>query len=57
MDKWSGDHCVDRSLVPGVVFANRPIRAEAPGLADIGASALTEFGVTAPDDMEGKPIW
>ncbi|MHC4207045.1 MAG: alkaline phosphatase family protein [Planctomycetota bacterium] len=22
---WSGDHCIDRSLVPGVLFCNRPI--------------------------------
>ena len=24
---WSGDHCVDPVLVPGVLFANRPVRA------------------------------
>ena len=23
---WSGDHCVDPSVVPGVLFCNRPIR-------------------------------
>jgi predicted AlkP superfamily phosphohydrolase/phosphomutase len=57
MDKWSGDHCVDRALVPGVLFANKPIRASAPGLPDVAASALAEFDAPAPGDMEGKPVW
>ena len=56
-DKWSGDHCVDRSLVPGILFTNKPIRAEAPALPDVTASALAEFGVPKPEDMSGNPIW
>ena len=28
---WSGDHCVDPPLVPGVLFANRKIDAADPG--------------------------
>ena len=32
---WSGDHCVDPSLVPGILFCNRPITNENPRLIDI----------------------
>jgi predicted AlkP superfamily phosphohydrolase/phosphomutase len=56
-DAWSGDHCVDRSLVPGVLVANKAIRAEAPALLDVTAAVLAEFGMATPKDMEGEPIW
>jgi len=55
--KWSGDHTLAADLVPGVVFASRSIEAEAPGLADIPASVLAEFGVAVPEEMRGRPIW
>jgi predicted AlkP superfamily phosphohydrolase/phosphomutase len=57
MDKWSGDHCVDRSLVPGILFTNKPISADAPDLTDLTASVLAEFGVKTPGDMSGNPVW
>jgi predicted AlkP superfamily phosphohydrolase/phosphomutase len=57
LDKWSGDHCIDRSLVPGILFANKPIAAESPALPDVTASVLAEFGIQPPDDLSGKPIW
>jgi predicted AlkP superfamily phosphohydrolase/phosphomutase len=56
-DKWSGDHCGDRALVPGVLFSNKPIAAEAPSLLNVAASVLSEFGLTAPREMEGRTIW
>ncbi|MBU1997961.1 MAG: alkaline phosphatase family protein, partial [Candidatus Omnitrophica bacterium] len=30
MKKWSGDHLIDASLVPGVIFANKKINLEKP---------------------------
>lgn len=54
--KWSGDHCMDPDVIPGVVFASRPIRAEAPALLDIAPTVLTEYGVSPPRNMIGKPI-
>ncbi|HSF19712.1 MAG TPA: alkaline phosphatase family protein [Vicinamibacteria bacterium] len=54
---WSGDHCVDPRLVPGVFFSNYPIQSEAPSLVDIAPSALTLFGVEPPKHMEGKPLF
>ncbi len=56
-DKWSGDHCIDRSLVPGMLLAAKPIQAPGPALADVTATILAEFGLPIPDYMSGKPIW
>ena len=53
---WSGDHCVDPSVVPGVLFCNRPIDAEHPRLLDIGATVLDLFGIDTPDYMDGKAL-
>jgi predicted AlkP superfamily phosphohydrolase/phosphomutase len=53
---WCGDHCVDPSLVPGVLFSNLKIAAEDPGIEDMAATALGLFGVAAPAWMEGKSV-
>jgi predicted AlkP superfamily phosphohydrolase/phosphomutase len=53
---WSGDHCVDPHLVPGVLFSNRKVQSDNPGLEDLAPTALTLFGLTPPPHMEGKPL-
>jgi predicted AlkP superfamily phosphohydrolase/phosphomutase len=53
---WSGDHCVDPSLVPGILFCNRPVETENPRLIDVAPTVLTMFGVPVPDYMDGKPM-
>jgi predicted AlkP superfamily phosphohydrolase/phosphomutase len=53
---WSGDHCVDPKLVPGVLFSNRKFEADDPGIEDLAPTALTLFGVVPPGWMEGKPL-
>jgi predicted AlkP superfamily phosphohydrolase/phosphomutase len=53
---WSGDHCVDPSVVPGVLFSNRPIETINPRLLDIGPTVLELFGIAVPDYMDGKPL-
>ena len=53
---WSGDHCIDPRLVPGVVFCNQKISAPKPGLVDMAPTVLDLFGVDIPRYMEGKPI-
>lgn len=53
---WSGDHCIDRSFVPGVFFCNRNIADDRPRLMDIGPTLLDLFGVTVPSHMDGKPL-
>ncbi len=53
---WSGDHCIDRSLVPGVLFCNRRIETKEPRLMDIGPTVLDMFGVAVPRYMDGRPL-
>jgi predicted AlkP superfamily phosphohydrolase/phosphomutase len=53
---WSGDHCVDQSLVPGVLFCNRKINDEHPRLMDMGPTVLSLFGVAVPAHMDGNPL-
>ena len=51
---WSGDHCVDPSIVPGVLFCNRPLTVEHPHLADVPASVIRLFGHEPPAEMTGR---
>jgi predicted AlkP superfamily phosphohydrolase/phosphomutase len=53
---WSGDHCVDPRLVPGVFFCNRPTTTEQPALIDLAPTALRLFGVEPPAYMDGRPL-
>ena len=53
---WSGDHCVDPELVPGVLFSDREIRSESPGIVDLAPTILAQFGVGIPEHMTGEPL-
>ena len=53
---WSGDHCVDPVLVPGVLFSNLKITAEDPGIEDMAPTALRLFGIDPLAWMDGKPV-
>jgi predicted AlkP superfamily phosphohydrolase/phosphomutase len=53
---WSGDHCVDPSVVPGVLFANQVVETENPRLIDLAPTILDLFGVAAPDYMDGRVL-
>ncbi len=53
---WSGDHCVDPVLVPGVLFANRPVNSSDPGIEDLAPTALHLFGLEVPQWVEGKSL-
>jgi predicted AlkP superfamily phosphohydrolase/phosphomutase len=54
---WSGDHCIDPRLVPGVLFASRKIDREDPSLVDIAPTVLRLFGLDPPAHMDGKPLY
>ena len=54
---WSGDHCVDPRLVPGVFFCNHRIDREDPLLIDIAPTSLRLFGIEPPPYMEGNPLF
>jgi predicted AlkP superfamily phosphohydrolase/phosphomutase len=53
---WSGDHCVDPTLVPGVLFSNLKLDAADPGIEDMAPTALRLFGIEPPVWMEGRPV-
>lgn len=51
---WSGDHCVDPRLVPGVLFSNHKIAAEKPAIVDVAPTLLRLFGLNLPSYLDGK---
>jgi len=53
---WSGDHCIDPALIPGVLFCNRKVESPNPRLMDIGATVLDLFGIPTPSVMDGRPL-
>jgi predicted AlkP superfamily phosphohydrolase/phosphomutase len=54
---WSGDHCMDYTLVPGVLLSNRRIEAGSPALTDITPTILEQFGIEKPKDMMGHSVF
>ena len=52
---WSGDHCVDPRLVPGVLFSNQRIVDEKPAIVDVAPTVLKLFGLALPGYLDGKP--
>src|SRR5207247_10113926 len=54
---WSGDHCIDPRLVPGVLFASRKIDRADPALIDIAPTVLRLFGLDPLPHMDGKPLY
>lgn len=51
---WSGDHCVDPDLVPGVFFSNVRWTDEPRSILDFAPTILGLFGVASPPYMEGR---
>ena len=54
---WSGDHCVDPRIVPGVLFCSHPIDDDDPALIDVAPTVLRLFGIDPPRHMDGKPLF
>jgi predicted AlkP superfamily phosphohydrolase/phosphomutase len=55
--RWSGDHLIDPSFVPGVLFSNQPIVNSQPRLPDIAPTVLRCFGLKPPEHMTGRPLF
>jgi predicted AlkP superfamily phosphohydrolase/phosphomutase len=55
---WSGDHCsLDPSVVPGILFASRPIPVEQPTITDLAPTVLELMGVPLPGPLDGKSVF
>ena len=57
LGKWTGDHCMDHRLVPGVLVTNRSVAVADPTLLDMPVTILALFGVPAPPQMTGRALW
>ncbi|GAK54934.1 type I phosphodiesterase/nucleotide pyrophosphatase [Candidatus Vecturithrix granuli] len=57
LDKWSGDHCVDPSVVPAIMISNKPIVKPQPALWDIAPTVLQEFGIEGSEEIEGEALY
>ncbi|MDO8281261.1 MAG: alkaline phosphatase family protein [Thermodesulfovibrionia bacterium] len=55
LKKWSGDHIMDPSIVPGILLSNFRINSDSPSLMDIAPTVLSCFGMSS-QDMEGKTL-
>ncbi|GJM15469.1 MAG: hypothetical protein DHS20C13_07960 [Thermodesulfobacteriota bacterium] len=53
---WSGDHCVDPKIVPGVLFSNLKVSKTDPHLIDMAPTVLKLFGINIPTYMQGSPL-
>jgi predicted AlkP superfamily phosphohydrolase/phosphomutase len=53
---WSGDHCIDPRLVPGVLFSNWRMPEEQPQIQDLAPTILSMFGVGKPAHMTGRVL-
>ena len=53
---WSGDHCIDPSLVPGVFFCNRDLGVDEVCMTDVAPTVLDIFGIPIPAYMDGKSL-
>ncbi|MCI0453201.1 MAG: alkaline phosphatase family protein [Candidatus Latescibacteria bacterium] len=54
--RWSGDHCMDADVVPGVLFTNVPLSTGEARLMDLGPTVLDLFGVEVPAYMTGRSL-
>jgi len=50
---WSGDHCIDPRIVPGIFFCTQKINTKTPSIMDIAPTALELFGLQTPSHMDG----
>jgi len=57
LDKWSGDHCVDPSLVPAILITNRSVSKGNPNLCDIAPTILEEFKIPKPSEIQGETLY
>ncbi|MFH1743004.1 MAG: alkaline phosphatase family protein, partial [bacterium] len=53
-DPWSGDHCMDYRVIPGILVTNQKITLDSPALYDLTVAVLDEYGIDPLPEMIGK---
>ena len=54
---WTGSHCMDHTLVPGILLSNRHIEAGDPRLIDLPVTILNLYGIERPGQMAGRALF
>lgn len=52
--RWSGDHCIDPDLVPGILFSNWKLLTKEPALVDMAPTIINIFGLEKQSYHDGK---
>ncbi|HUT36209.1 MAG TPA: alkaline phosphatase family protein [Planctomycetota bacterium] len=55
-ERWRGDHLVDPSHVPGILFLNRPSPCAQPSVADVAPAILRLLGLPPPAGFDGRSL-
>jgi predicted AlkP superfamily phosphohydrolase/phosphomutase len=55
--RWSGDHCMAKEVIPGILFTSKPIQRMNPALYDLAPSILGEFGIEPDPSMNGSNVF
>jgi predicted AlkP superfamily phosphohydrolase/phosphomutase len=55
--KWSGDHLMDHTAVPGVLLANLPLLVQAPDLKDLPTTIMGFYGLENSEVMKGRRLF
>jgi predicted AlkP superfamily phosphohydrolase/phosphomutase len=55
--RWSGDHCEDYRVVPGILVTSIPVSKSDPALIDMAPTILSLFGLPVPPEMQGRPVF
>ena len=57
LNKWSGDHVIEASLVPGMIMSSVPLEKEDPHIMDVSATVLSYYGLEHPVGSDGKNLF
>ena len=55
--KWSGDHCMAKEVIPGILFTSKRISRSNPALYDLAPTILGEFGIPREPAMIGTSVF
>ncbi|MFC1485711.1 alkaline phosphatase family protein [Candidatus Latescibacterota bacterium] len=51
---WSGDHCIDPEVVPGVLFSNWRLEEKSPSIMDLAPTIVNLFGLPPQKFHDGS---
>ncbi len=53
---WSGDHCIDPKLIPGIMLTNLKLQSKECNIIDLAPTILDMFAVPIPAFIDGKSL-